>query len=793
MIGAYTRSTFSLFTPVLMFSRLTANQRFRHPEQLPHDNTPGTEAPAGHRLLWHQSEVTLRNVIRRFNGDLVSYQLREDRLTHWVKEGCYGEVISLHTTINWACRIRPLGGITFLDATESVFGNRWINKPADLIRKWHLRMADELGRYGINAGYVLEEEMAPSHTFSRIAPTLGSSIAPQYMQVGGSRAVATAGGQVHGTLFDLRQVCSDPAQILTLHQRLRTYTYGRLGLFDCKDIEREGKLETRYADSRMTTPEVPRKSGRERESTGKAPAEPTISYVKWIDDGCRDEVSEMRRSQCVKLTAFVENPTRSTVKFIIRRQDGKNVEKGRPEIRLSASVDCDGYAETGAITRKEIWLDAEKGDLHRLIVRAEHDAASKESAPIELIPPPKVITLFRPNSNWKGEFGFDWIRTGDTKLFADNNYERIVSKHYRDPYFTILETNGNEPAGFYKNDPAQLLRLRKRYKQFAFEWNRFRRGRKEKVRDYVAPWMSLYKGRKAKLQMLLDIEDEADYLEFAPNDNFAITPSTIELTGKRGKVNLGDLLEIECLQEFDSDQAIDIYACQKLEDGSVYREKSGSITVWGNGVKRRKEQKVVFVQVHTPPISTKLGLVPKASPEKDRIEKYLNQAYIKLHDGSSIVTLDLRSEKSFLDYVLNGKVSSWHKDGKESLDGYLKDQLAKAFKDKYENHFKAFYFAEAGFNPRTGTGLNGYSRFGADYVVVFPTANEQTAAHEFLHSLNLSHSFTNTEAEEGAEFTYTFKKTENIMDYTHNVPGHKNDRCQLWRWQWERANKSINP
>ncbi len=369
----------------------------------------------------------------------------------------------------------------------------------------------------------------------------------------------------------------------------------------------------------------------------------------------------MRRSQCVKLTAFVENPTRSTVKFIIRRQDGKNVEKGRPEIRLSASVDCDGYAETGAITRKEIWLDAEKGDLHRLIVRAEHDAASKESAPIELIPPPKVITLFRPNSNWKGEFGFDWIRTGDTKLFADNNYERVVSKHYRDPYFTILETNGNEPAGFYKNDPAQLLRLRKRYKQFAFEWNRFRRGRKEKVRDYVAPWMSLYKGRKAKLQMLLNIEDEADYLEFAPNDNFAITPSTIELTGKKGKVNLGDLLEIECLQEFDDDQAIDIYACQKLEDGSVYREKSGSITVWGNGVKRRKEQKVVFVQVHTPPISTKLGLVPKASPEKDRIEKYLNQAYIKLHDGSSIVTLDLKSEKSFLDYVLNGKVSSWHK------------------------------------------------------------------------------------------------------------------------------------
>ncbi len=64
-------------------------------------------------------------------------------------------------------------------------------------------------------------------------------------------------------------------------------------------------------------------------------------------------------------------------------------------------------------------------------------------------------------------------------------------------------------------------------------------------------------------------------------------------------------------------------------------------------------------------------------------------------------------------------------------------------------------------------------------------------AHEFLHALNLAHSFANSEASKHAEFTYQYAKTENLLDYTHRLPGHSNDRCSLWYWQWTKANNSI--
>ncbi len=104
--------------------------------------------------------------------------------------------------------------------------------------------------------------------------------------------------------------------------------------------------------------------------------------------------------------------------------------------------------------------------------------------------------------------------------------------------------------------------------------------------------------------------------------------------------------------------------------------------------------------------------------------------------------------------------------------------------------FKAFYFAEHGYHSSGGL-LSGYSQPGQEYVVVFSSANDQTASHEFLHALHLAHSFSNSEADTNATFTYQYKKTDNLLDYSHHISGHKNDRCSLWHWQWVKANNSI--
>src|SRR5690606_28380690 len=110
---------------------------------------------------------------------------------------------------------------------------------------------------------------------------------------------------------------------------------------------------------------------------------------------------------------------------------------------------------------------------------------------------------------------------------------------------------------------------------------------------------------------------------------------------------------------------------------------------------------------------------------------------------------------------------------------------------KYLTYFKAFYFAENGYHPSGN--LSGYSAKKADYVVVFKSANHQTAAHEFLHSFSLPHTFTNSESTTDAEFTYIAKKTDNLLDYSHNITRdpNNNNRCSVYYWQWITANKSI--
>nr|WP_294787507.1 hypothetical protein [uncultured Flavobacterium sp.] len=74
------------------------------------------------------------------------------------------------------------------------------------------------------------------------------------------------------------------------------------------------------------------------------------------------------------------------------------------------------------------------------------------------------------------------------------------------------------------------------------------------------------------------------------------------------------------------------------------------------------------------------------------------------------------------------------------------------------------------------------------FVVLFLIKNDQTAAHEFLHSFNLPHSFTNEEGNSNAMFTYKYATTENILDYSHHIP---QTRYSLWKWQWQKANESL--
>ncbi len=413
--------------------------------------------------------------------------------------------------------------------------------------------------------------------------------------------------------------------------------------------------------------------------------------------------------------------------------------------------------------------------------------------------PIQLIVQFRPHKNWKGEFGFDWLRFGDTKLFNDNKFSDIVSYQYEDAKFTKKvnaatdkNNGGNKYNGFFKTDETMYNDLKKVYMPFIIPWKKTidKKTKQEVAEEYYIPWLSLKKDKEAHITFFAEIKEEADYLEFTKSDYFTFTPNKIDIKGKK-KVTLNDYdIIIKCIKEFDKDQTKEIKAF-KDDDITPVEAIAGKLNVWANDVTKHKQKDVVFVKIIVQNLSG--GVKPNyaiINDEKDRVNLYLEQAYIKLSDKSDIVELDLTTEKDFMNFVTNGEVDSDKKSNGKELHVYLKIKLEQVYPGKYTKHFKAFYFAEHGYHS-SGGHVSGYSSFNADYVVVFKSRNHQTASHEFLHSMNLPHAFTNKDVSGNALFTYEYKKTDNLLDYSHHGIGDENKRCSLFYWQWKQANASI--
>ena len=63
----------------------------------------------------------------------------------------------------------------------------------------------------------------------------------------------------------------------------------------------------------------------------------------------------------------------------------------------------------------------------------------------------KCLVEFRPHGNWNGEFGFDWVRTGDSGLVGDKNWVKdILGKHYTNSHLNVVTTDTNSWTNFFK-------------------------------------------------------------------------------------------------------------------------------------------------------------------------------------------------------------------------------------------------------------------------------------------------------------------------------------------------------
>jgi type VI secretion system secreted protein VgrG len=350
----------------------------------------------------------------------------------------------------------------------------------------------------------------------------------------------------------------------------------------------------------------------------------------------------------------------------------------------------------------------------------------------------QATVTFRPNPRWKGEFMFDWMRTGSgtnlgqTSLDGDVDYQTILGYY-----------NNNQAANTFvedstdtNNDGVKDLygRLKGEYRIFTSLNRLDPAGRNI---DYFEPKLCIYKHENEttkavailQLQIEVTVAPEELILEFE-NDFFEITlytgtpPATptlittpaasttppvqpqermkqlqISKTLTTGTFNTLEV-QIECKKTFATGyKEITAYTVMANPDPAIsqkIRKLAGTLKVLPNDASKRKVKKIVLINVKTDIDNDPINTVEEGflvnditeTGQKNIIRKFLRQALID--PVFSVETLDLSSfgqpttlirDDFNRTYVDGGRLKCYYKYGAtvpahwKSLSDYLYTKL----------------------------------------------------------------------------------------------------------------------
>ena len=410
----------------------------------------------------------------------------------------------------------------------------------------------------------------------------------------------------------------------------------------------------------------------------------------------------------------------------------------------------------------------------------------------------KCLVEFRPHSNWKGEYGFDWIRTGDTGRSGDNPLYCILGRYY----FPIPNSGGEidscgtpenieeyykygtpvnvTPEDYYSykfiKDKEMFNRLTRTFSRFKITW----KNPAKELPFYVVPILTLWKGRKAAFSLKFEGKEKAKNITFEFENSFVEDKGYLTL--ERPKLDLNkislengnlnylkkDCFTICCNKEFDTPQKLLVKADGKL---------CGAMLILPNSYKVRREIKIVIIYTETS-ISDKKGeLVGK----EESLRNFLNQAMIdpKITYENLVCKYKNKEEnKKFKEECtyFNKDDGMYYLKGMNmrTFENHILKFYYEKFKDKYNDYYKIFLVGER------SEKYEGFTEVWNKYSFCLLNADERTAAHEVLHSIGLDHTFEKN----SDDFIYEGQQTDNVMDY-------QNKGVALYQWQWKLINPAI--
>lgn len=358
----------------------------------------------------------------------------------------------------------------------------------------------------------------------------------------------------------------------------------------------------------------------------------------------------------------------------------------------------------------------------------------------------KCMVRFRPSEKYVGQYGFDWIRVGDTNLSGDTPYKNI-----------ICDKNGKAPNTYEFN------LLKNRFSKITVI---------DKNVTYIIPELNLYPGFESQLLLYIDIEEVPEKIILKYDKK------CLDLRGKNEIKNLAktsagkphkEYLTVYAKQATSKINYIEAYSVDK----KGVEQLVGKLKVLPNNIVYQLP--VVFVGV-----TTNLSGVKGNAKTGSYLGEYKNlftlykQALVK-PNLKYIQKFDVSNDPEVLSYKTSGGILYSKKVG--ATTKVLHHRLEKLFNVKhpeFSNFYKVFFLADV------CPGTAGVALLNTKLTIVFTPRNPATTVHELLHATGLPHTWEkgNKKSEVGG-FIFEKKKTDNVMDYSKI-------RYSLWKWQWKK-------